>query len=73
MRSLHDRRYREFLRRLKQARTDAKMTQAQVAAALGRPQSFVAKCERGERRVDVLELADLARIYRKRISFFLPE
>jgi len=47
------------------------LTQEQVAAALNRPQSFVSKCESGERRIDVVELEDFARLYRKPISFFL--
>ncbi|HLO75624.1 MAG TPA: helix-turn-helix transcriptional regulator [Magnetospirillum sp.] len=38
------------------------LTQADVAQRLGRPQSFVAKYERGERRVDVVEFLDLAAI-----------
>ncbi|MDP1730325.1 MAG: helix-turn-helix transcriptional regulator [Devosia sp.] len=36
------------------------MTQAQVATALGHPQSYIAKIEGGERRLDVVELVDLA-------------
>jgi len=71
MRSLHSARYRRFLRRLKQARQQAGMTQIDVAKALRRPQSFVSKCESGERRVDVIELEDFARLYRKAVSFFL--
>lgn len=31
------------------------MTQANVAAAIGKPQSFVAKYEGGERRLGVIE------------------
>jgi hypothetical protein len=31
----------------------------------------VSKCEAGERRVDVIELEDFARLYRKRIDYFL--
>lgn len=41
---------------VRQARLDAGMTQVELAAALGRPQSFVSKYESGERRLDVLEL-----------------
>ena len=71
MRSLHSPRYRRFLKRLMQARRQAGLTQVEVARALRRPQSFVSKCESGERRVDVIELEDFARLYRKGVSFFL--
>lgn len=40
------------------------MTQADVASALGRPQSFVSKCESGERRIDVIELMEFCAVYR---------
>lgn len=51
-------RAREYvlLRRfLVQARTDARLTQQDVARKLGKPQSFVAKCETGKRRIDIVE------------------
>lgn len=70
--STHSPRYRQFLRRLRAARADAGLTQAQVAAELGRPQSFVAKCESGERRVDVIELESFARLYGVGLTYFLP-
>jgi len=38
-----------------QARKVKKLTQADVAARLKRPQSYVAKYEGGERRLDVIE------------------
>lgn len=68
--------YRRFLQRLKAAREDAKLTQVQVSKKLAKDlkrklhQSFVAKCESGERRVDVTELQAFARIYKKPLSFF---
>ena len=71
MTALHSTRYRQFLRRLKDARRAAGLTQTQVARALRRPQSFVSKCEAGERRVDVIELDAFANLYRKHITFFL--
>jgi len=63
--------YQQFLRRLRQARQEAKLRQVDVAKKLRRPQSFVSKCESGERRVDVVELAEFARLYRKPLSFFV--
>ena len=71
MRSTHSARYRAFLRRLRQARQDAGLTQVQAAVALRKPQSFVSKCESGERRVDVIELEDFARVYRKALTYFV--
>jgi transcriptional regulator with XRE-family HTH domain len=73
MRALHAKRYRAFVGLLREAREGAGLTQAEVAKALGRPQSFVSKSESGERRVDVIELADLARLYGKPLSHFVPD
>ena len=61
----------EFLKRLRQAREDAGLTQVEVAGRLGRPQSYVSKCESGERRVDVIELAWFAQLYGKRLDYFV--
>ena len=47
------------------------MTQTEVAARLRQPQSFISKCESGERRVDVVELVAFARLYRKPLTFFV--
>ena len=43
------------------AREKAGLTQQQLADKLGRPQSFVAKYEGGERRIDVVEFLEIAR------------
>jgi transcriptional regulator with XRE-family HTH domain len=47
------------------------MTQAEVAHTLKRTQSYVSKCEAGERRIDVVELADFAKLYGKSLSYFI--
>jgi transcriptional regulator with XRE-family HTH domain len=63
--------YRRFMEKLRRARLDAGLTQAQVAAFLGKPQSFVSKVEAGERRVDFVELQVLAQAYGKPVAYFL--
>jgi transcriptional regulator with XRE-family HTH domain len=65
--------YRRILAALRKARKDAGLTQAEVAAQLERPQSFVSKCESGERRIDPAELRIFARIYRQPVSYFMEE
>jgi transcriptional regulator with XRE-family HTH domain len=50
-----------FLELLVQTRRQAGLTQQAVAERLERPQSFVAKYENGERRLDVLEFVAVAR------------
>jgi transcriptional regulator with XRE-family HTH domain len=71
MRSFHSPRYRRFVKRLREAREHAGLTQIDAARALGRPQSFIAKIEAGQRRVDVIELQDLAKVYGKPLGFFV--
>jgi ribosome-binding protein aMBF1 (putative translation factor) len=54
--SIYSASYVIFLRVLKRAREDAGLTQTQLAQKIGETQTFISKCERGERRVDVVEL-----------------
>jgi transcriptional regulator with XRE-family HTH domain len=68
--ALRTKRYRAFLDRLRRARLDAGLTQVEVAAKVGRPQTWVSKCELGERRVDFVELEDLADACGKPLTFF---
>ncbi len=62
--SPHTAKYRRLLAALRQARERHGLTQGEVAARLRTYASFVSKCESGERRLDVVELADLCRVYR---------
>lgn len=64
--------YAELGLRLKQARLDAKLTQIQAARKLGKTQAYISKCELGERRIDVIELAAFAKVYRKSPAYFFP-
>ncbi|MCC6329384.1 MAG: helix-turn-helix transcriptional regulator [Acidobacteria bacterium] len=54
--SIYSHDYSLFLDQLRNAREAKSLTQAQVAERLQQTQSFVSKVERGERRLDVVEL-----------------
>ena len=70
--SQHSRAYEVFRKRLRQARIQAGFTQVEVGERLGISQGMVSKCESGERRVDVIELARFAKLYGKKLGYFVP-
>lgn len=54
--SIYTKEYLTFLKCLIKVRKDAGITQVQFAEMIDQTQSFVSRCERGERRIDVIEL-----------------
>jgi len=69
----YQRAYQAFLRRLIKARHDADLLQEDVSNAMGKSRTFLSKCELGERRLDVIELQQIAKIYGKTVPHFLGE
>jgi transcriptional regulator with XRE-family HTH domain len=59
------------LHQLKKARFEAGLKQEDVANILKKPQSYISKIERGERRLDVMELKKIADIYKKPLNYFI--
>lgn len=70
MSSAHTAAYQRFLKRLRAARLDAGLTQVEAAKLLKKRQTYISKCEQGERHVDFAEPQGFARIYRKPLDFF---
>ena len=60
--SRFDPRYKKLQELLRQYRQMRKLTQLQLAEQLKRPQSFVAKYESGERRLDLVEFLQIAEV-----------
>lgn len=54
--TIHSREYATVLRLLKTQRRDSGTTQIELAKRLGLTQSQVSKIERGEKRLDIVEL-----------------
>jgi transcriptional regulator with XRE-family HTH domain len=68
---LYQKAYDAFRSKLVEARETSGLTQRDVAERLGRPPSYVANCESGERRVDVVELMEFAKVYGRSVTYFL--
>ena len=69
--STHRPPYQYMLGQLKAARKAAGLTQAMVATRLDTTQTQISKIERGERRIDPIELAEFAALYHQDLEYFL--
>jgi len=71
MATRHPEAYQRLLARLRQARQEAGFSQVAAAAALKAGQKYVSRVETGERRIDPLELRELAKLYGKPLEYFV--
>lgn len=62
VKTLGTQQHEALIRLIIEQRQEIGMTQSELAAELGEYQSFVARMESGQRRVDVIEYLELARI-----------
>ncbi|MEK6876752.1 MAG: helix-turn-helix transcriptional regulator [Nanoarchaeota archaeon] len=69
--SIYSREYDFVLSQLRNARIEAGFTQEEVAKKLGKLQSYISKCESGERRLDITELNKFAKLYKKPLTYFV--
>lgn len=69
--SIYSEGHKYLVARLREARQRANLTQRQVAELLGVTQSFISKIESGQYRVDVVQLSQFAKLYKKKVSFFI--
>jgi transcriptional regulator with XRE-family HTH domain len=72
-RALSDPRYVHLIAKLRRAREGVSFSQAQLSLRLGKPQSFVAKYETGERRLDIVEVFSICAALGISLSEVLPE
>lgn len=57
--SIHRPEYKILTQLVRKMRDEAKLDQADLAVLLVRPQSYVSNVERGQRRLDLLQLRDI--------------
>lgn len=60
-----------LVNQLRKARQEAGLKQKDVALKLYRTQSYVSKIESGQRRIDIVQLKKLAKIYKKPVDYFI--
>ena len=58
---------------LKKARIKAGFDQEKAAEQLGKTQSYISKIEAGQRRVDVVQLKEFAKAYKKSLDYFIKK
>lgn len=71
--SIHTRENDAFLDLLREIREGAELTQVDVAKRLDRGQSFVSKVERGEIRLDVIQLRAFCRAIETTLPAFVQQ
>jgi transcriptional regulator with XRE-family HTH domain len=71
MSKLYSQKNKDLLEKLRSARLEVGLTQIQASKKLKKPQSYLSKIERGERKIEAIELGDFAKIYNKDINYFI--
>jgi transcriptional regulator with XRE-family HTH domain len=69
--TIYTKSHKYMVGQLIKARKKAGLKQNDVAKKLGRTQSYISKIEAGQCRVDVIQLKELAEIYKKKLNFFV--
>jgi len=71
MSAIQDPRYKQLIDKLIRIRELKEVTQVELASRLKKPQSYVAKIENLDRRIDILELMDWLECLNSNIDEFL--
>tara|TARA_B100002003_G_C13959979_1_gene465063 strand:- start:353 stop:574 length:222 start_codon:yes stop_codon:yes gene_type:complete len=70
-RAIYKKEHQRIVNKLIKAREESGLGQIEVAKKLRKTQSYVSKIESGQRRFDVLQLKEFAKIYNKKVDYFI--
>ena len=70
--AIYSKQHKTLTTRLKAARIQRGLNQNQVAKILKTTQSHISKIESGQRRLDIIQLKEFAKLYKKELAFFVP-
>lgn len=71
--AIYSKDHKFLVEQLKKARTEAGLDQIKAAETLGKTQSYISKIESGQRRIDVVQLKEFARVYKKPLEYFIKK
>jgi transcriptional regulator with XRE-family HTH domain len=71
VKAIYSKEHRSLVERLRKARKEKGLDQRDVAKLLEVSQSYISKIESGQRRIDIVQLKAFAKIYRKKIDYFI--
>ena len=69
--TIYSKDHKFLVEQLKKARIEIGLDQANVAKPLGKTQSYISKIESGQRRIDIVQLKNLAKTYKKSLDCFI--
>jgi len=69
--AIYSQEHKYLVEQLKKARLDAGLSQIEAAKRLKTTQSQLSKIESGQRRVDLIQLKELAKVYGKTLEYFI--
>ncbi|MFA6099174.1 MAG: helix-turn-helix transcriptional regulator [Patescibacteria group bacterium] len=68
---IYSKEHKKLIERIIQARKEAGFNQMEAAKRLSRSQSYISKIEVGQRKIDVIELKKIAKIYKRPMNYFI--
>ncbi len=71
VKAIYSKEHRSLVEKLRTARKQAGFNQEDVARLLGVTQSYISKMESGQRRIDIVQLKAFARIYKRKVDYFI--
>lgn len=71
--TIYSKEYKYLVEQLKKARKEVGLTQNQVAKILHKTQSYISKIEAGQRKIDIIQLKEFGKVYKKDLDYFIKE
>jgi transcriptional regulator with XRE-family HTH domain len=69
--AIYSKEHKYLVYKLKEARKKAGLDQNTAAKLLKTTQSYISKLESGQCRIDIIQLKEVAKAYKKRVDFFI--